>query len=369
MTLTNDQQILESAAERYLRENYDFNQRRARVEQGIYCDTNHWKAFADLGWLSLLLPESMGGLGLGYREIAILAELCGKYLVTEPLIDSALATSTLLAPTQRSNELLPLVMKGEMIPIPALDEPYRSRRKHPGTLLEKTSSSWRLRGEKVWVGAGASGTHYVVSATGPEGLVWVLITASQEGVSLDTYPTHDGRGGASLQFDTNIEPNQILLNGEKAKEAQTVLKEQAMILGSAETLGAMQAALDATVDYTKQREQFGQPLASFQALQHRMADMLIQIELARSLVYAACHAADKGSIERGRFALASKVKTAAVGKRVTQEAIQLHGGIATTDECIVGHFFKRVTALESWLCSRGEALQEFVQLESQKFEH
>ena len=114
------------------------------------------------------------------------------------------------------------------------------------------------------------------------------------------------------------------------------------------------------MDYTKQRIQFGQPLASFQALQHRMANMLIQVELTRSLVYAACDVADGDAPDRSRLARAAKVKASTVGRKVSQEAIQLHGGIATTDEYIVGHFFKRITALESWVCSRGEALREFM---------
>ena len=116
------------------------------------------------------------------------------------------------------------------------------------------------------------------------------------------------------------------------------------------------------MDYTKQRVQFGQPLASFQALQHRMSNMLIQTELTRSLIYAACDAADSGRDDAARFARAAKVKATTVGRKVSQEAIQLHGGIATTDEYIVGHFFKRITALESWVCSKGEALNEFMAL-------
>jgi alkylation response protein AidB-like acyl-CoA dehydrogenase len=154
--------------------------------------------------------------------------------------------------------------------------------------------------------------------------------------------------------------------GDAAADALSAFRECAMVLSSAETLGAAQAALDTTVDYTKQREQFGQPLASFQALQHRMANMLIQTELTRSLVYAACDAADRDALDRGRFARAAKVKSAAVGRKVTQEAIQLHGGIATTDEYIVGHFFKRVTALETWVCSKGEALEEFMAIDAEK---
>ena len=199
-------------------------------------------------------------------------------------------------------------------------------------------------------------------ASSEKGLAWVLVPADSEGVTRHIYPTHDGRGGASFEFDLTVDETRIIATDEIAQDALTAYRELAMVLSSAETLGATQAALDTTVDYTKQRVQFGQPLASFQALQHRMSNMLIQTELTRSLVYAACEAADTGHADCGRFARAAKVKAATVGRKVSQEAIQLHGGIATTDEYIVGHFFKRITALESWVCSKGEALQEFMTL-------
>jgi alkylation response protein AidB-like acyl-CoA dehydrogenase len=223
-----------------------------------------------------------------------------------------------------------------------------------------------LQGKKYWISAGASATHFAVLANSCNGLAWVLVEKNAAGLSCETFPTHDGKGGANCHFDLPINDDQILLMGDAAAEALSAFRECAMVLSSAETLGAAQAALDTTVDYTKQREQFGQPLASFQALQHRMANMLIQTELTRSLVYAACDAADRDSSDRGRFARAAKVKSAAVGRKVTQEAIQLHGGIATTDEYIVGHFFKRVTALETWVCSKGEALQEFMAIDTDK---
>ena len=199
-------------------------------------------------------------------------------------------------------------------------------------------------------------------AQSEDGLAWVLVPTAADGVECERFPTHDGRGGMSCRFDLVLEADYILLQGQPAADALEAYRALAMTLSSAETLGATQAALDTTVDYTKQRVQFGQPLASFQALQHRMSNMLIQTELTRSLIYAACNAADSGRDDAARFARAAKVKAATVGRKVSQEAIQLHGGIATTDEYIVGHFFKRITALESWVCSKGEALKEFMAL-------
>jgi len=358
--MTEDQVLLQDAAERYLRDSYDFNARRERLTQGVYTDPQHWQAFAEMGWLALPVPEHLDGLGLGTRECAILAELCGRYLVTEPLIEVLMSAATLIAPSPHAATWLGQVVSGEVITLAAIDECAGRRNERPATVLSRGDSGWRLTGVKKWVSAGPSATHFIVLASCDGGLAWVLCPRDAAGVSCETFPTHDGRGGANCSFDTTIEEHQILLAGTAAQSALEAYRELAMTLSSAEILGAAHAALNTTVEYTKQRVQFGQPLASFQALQHRMANMLIQVELTRSLVYAACDAADGDTPDRSRFACAAKVKASTVGRKVSQEAIQLHGGIATTDEYIVGHFFKRITALESWVCSRGEALREFM---------
>ena len=364
--MTEEQTMLWDTADRYLRDHTDFNQRRDQIAEAIYNQPEKWQAFAEMGWLAMPFPESLDGLNFGLREIAILAELCGQYLVTEPLIDALAVASTVLIRSEQAATLVPGVISGDLIAIAAIDEPTAGSRLSPSCTLSQTDSGWRLQGKKYWISAGASATHFAVLADSSNGLAWVLVAKNAAGLSCETFPTHDGKGGANCHFDLPISDDQILLSGDAAAEALSAFRECAMILSSAETLGAAQAALDTTVDYTKQREQFGQPLASFQALQHRMANMLIQTELTRSLVYSACDAADHDSPDRGRFARAAKVKSAAVGRKVTQEAIQLHGGIATTDEYIVGHFFKRVTALETWVCSKGEALQEFIALDAKK---
>ena len=365
--MTEDQALLKDAAERYLRDSYDFNERRERIAGGTFSDPTQWQAFANMGWLALPIEEDLGGLGLGAREMAILAELCGQFLVTEPLIEAMAVSHAILGNSAQKESLLAQVAEGTVIPVAAIEEAGEAARLSPTTKLTEESGQWRLTGSKQWISAGASATHLAVLANSATGLAWVLVSVDTEGVSREIYPTHDGRGGASVKFDVGLDDAQIIAIGEIAQDALIAYRELAMVLSSAETLGATQAALDTTVDYTKQRIQFGQPLASFQALQHRMSNMLIQTELTRSLVYFACDAADDGHADRARFARAAKVKAATVGRKVSQEAIQLHGGIATTDEYIVGHFFKRITALESWVCSKGEALKEFVALPAAQY--
>ena len=207
--MTEDQTLLQDAAERYLRENYDFNKRRENITQGIYRDPEQWQAFADMGWLALPYPESLGGLEMGSRELAILAELCGRYLVTEPLIDSLAITSKVIAASDQAPDLVPAIAAGEIVPIACIDEMAGSRSVAPATRLERVESGWRLKGEKPWVSAGASATHFVVLASGADGLAWVVVASDAEGVQSDHFATHDGRGGTNCRFDIAINDAEI----------------------------------------------------------------------------------------------------------------------------------------------------------------
>ena len=209
VTLTEDQTLLQDAAERYLRESYDFNHRRENVAQGIYSDPAQWRAFAEMGWLALPYPESLGGLEMGAREMAILAELCGRHLVTEPLIDSLAVTSKVIAASDRAEQLVPPVASGEIIPVACIDERATSRLAPPATLLAHSAGSWRLTGEKPWINAGASATHFVVLARHDEGLAWVIVASDEAGMECDRYPTHDGRGGVTCRFALAIGEEQM----------------------------------------------------------------------------------------------------------------------------------------------------------------
>jgi alkylation response protein AidB-like acyl-CoA dehydrogenase len=160
--MTEDQTLLHDASDRYLRDSYDFNARRERIALGVYTDPQHWRAFAEMGWLALPVPENFDGLGLGTRECAILAELCGQYLITEPLIDVLAAVSTLIAPSPHAERWLGQVVGGELITVAAIDEGAGQRSKSPSTKLTQVDSGWRLTGTKQWINAGPSATHFSV---------------------------------------------------------------------------------------------------------------------------------------------------------------------------------------------------------------
>lgn len=361
--MTEEQQLLRDSAERYLRDNYDFNRRRDQFHAGDYMSQEHWAAMAEMGWMAMPFSEELGGLGFGMQECAAIAEQFGRFLVVEPLVDSSVIAGTLLTyPGVRLNStVIEQMATGEAITIVAnAEEDAAPSFANTRTTLTRSNGHLHLTGGKVFAAGGGSATHFVITARLEDQFAYVLVPRDAPGLKVTHYQTYDGRSGANLEMDLDISEDCLIATGDLAIEAFAHARARVMLMASAEALGAMSAALDTTVDYTQQRIQFGQPLASFQALQHRMADMLIQLELTRSLVQAACRAHDEGSEDAMRLTLAAKVKAAKAARHITQEAIQLHGGIATTDEYIVGHYFKRVTSLESWIVSRDEALEKFI---------
>ncbi|MEM1189431.1 MAG: acyl-CoA dehydrogenase [Pseudomonadota bacterium] len=360
--MTEEQQMLRDTAERYLRDNYDFNQRRESFRSGQPMSSVHWNAMAEMGWAAMPLAEDFGGLAFGMQECAVLAEQFGRFLVVEPLIDSSVIAGRLIQDAGREQQpLLEQLATGEAIVVVAHAEPDAAPSlMNTQAALRRTDAGLRLTGRKVFASGGGAATHFLTTARLDDQFACVLLDREVAGLQLATYQTHDGRSAANLEFDVALPASALIAAGPSAIEAFDDARCRAMLMASAEAIGAMEASLNATVDYTKQRVQFGQTLSSFQVLQHRMSDMLIQLELTRSLVYAACRAYDEGAADARQLTLAAKVKASNAARRITQEAIQLHGGIATTDEYIVGHFFKRVTALESWIVSRDEALEEFI---------
>jgi len=354
--VNDEQQMLRDSAERYLRDNYDFAARQAIADQGIGIDEQHWQNFVAMGWTAMSFTEQDGGFGFGLAAIGQLAELFGYHLVREPMLESALLAGEVIAAgaEQAKQSLLPAIMDGSAlatIPYPTDAGPELSERHGRRT----------VRGRLEYVPSGGTATHLVTPASHGSAPAWVVVDLRAPGVQRQTFLTHDGRLGAHVTLDTELEDSALLLSGDDAQQMQTTVYQRAMLLAAAEGVGAMQGALDLTVDYTRQRQQFGQPLSAFQALQHRMADMLIQVELARSLVTAACNAVDSSSDQARTLSLAAKAKVDAAARRVTQEAIQMHGGIATTNEYRVGHYFKRMALLESWPQHRDQVIEAFIQ--------
>ena len=354
--MSDELDLLRDSAQHYLRDAYDFAARQVVADSGNAVDETHWQAFTDMGWTAITLPETLGGLGLGMSAAASLAELWGYHLVREPLLESAvLAGGVLARATGAATEQLAAgIIDGSVRATVSLGS-------HSPLNLTTKGKEKSLTGRLEFVTAGGSATHLIAEAVEGARSCWVVVDLSATGATRHCFMNHDGRMGAHIALDTLIGDEVILVAEDAGAETRDDLLQRALLLAANESVGLMQGALDLTVDYTKQREQFGQPLSGFQALQHRMSDMLIQTELTRSLALAACSAYDAGRPDAVQLGLAAKAKADSAARRVTQEAIQLHGGIATTNEYRVGHYFKRATLLESWPLHRDAVIEQFVE--------
>ncbi|HSW07041.1 acyl-CoA dehydrogenase family protein [Aquabacterium sp.] len=320
-TLSDEQSLLHSSAQRYLAQAY-------RHEGGF--SARQWQAFAEMGWLGLSLPGDVGGLDGSPEDLALLHQALGHALVREPVAAVAVLAGHLLSHAgQGAQALLPALVAGTARYAVAL----------PGSRL--------LHGA-----AGADALIVLVNADGHDGqgeqgiampaLHCVRLPATARELTLVD-------GSLACMIDGALQPaaaDTLLCRGDAALHAMDIAQAWALVAASAESLGVMERALDATREHLLQRQQFGVAIASFQALRHRLADMVIAVEQARGALHAALAALRDADRPRRRRTLAlAKMRVDTSGRFVGAQAIQLHGGMGMTDECIVGHCFKRLMVL------------------------
>lgn len=339
-----DQQQLRDAVQRWVDKAYTFEHRRATVAAGGF-SRETWSALADLGLTALTVPEDHGGMGLGAVDVMVVMEELGRGMVLEPLAQAYIATAVLAqyAPGPLQSAWLPRIAAGESIVVLAHQE--RRARYHLDRCeakAVKTSSGYAVTALKSLVPAGDQVDAFLVPALldGQQALFLVERTAT--GVSTRGYGTQEGSRAAELDC-RSAAATLVTTDGLTALEL-------AVDVGSAcvcaEGVGVMEAALKMTVEYLNQRKQFGVLIGSFQALRHRVADMKMQLELARSMSYYASLQLAQPSAARRRAIARARVQLGQSMRFVGQQAVQLHGGIGVTDEYIVSHHFKKLTQLE-----------------------
>ena len=368
-----EQTMLHDSADKYLRENYSFENRQATVKKSRGFSAEQWQMFADLGWLAMTFEEEAGGFGGGALETMILCEQFGKYLVLEPYLESVVLVGGLIAagaqPAIKEHYLSGL-MAGELQGALAyLEEGNVANPHYVETKAEVTGDGYVLNGSKAVVLNGPEADMFLVSARvgdssidAKEGISLFVVDKNSQGLHCNNYKTYDGRSACELQLD-NVTLNADALVGElgNASAMSAPIFSRAIVAVCAEAVGAMDALLEATVDYTKQRKQFGQSISSFQVLRHRMVDMYMEIELTRSLLMATAWKLDNGAEDAEQCVAALKAKVGKAGRYVSHNAIQLHGGIGTTDEFSVGHYFKRLAAIGVMFGSRDSHLSRYMQ--------
>ncbi len=316
-------------------------------------DGDHWPTFAELGWLALGAPEDLGGFG-GPLETLLLMEQFGRGLVRSPYVAQAVLAGTILRAAGRL-DLLENVVEGKARVAVAYEEPrarYDAARVTTTAARPSTGSGqgeYVIEGTKVRVLDASTADTVLVTARTDDGITLFAVPANDPKIARTPFAAEDGNDVADVRFDGVRVPADAIVGELGGGLALLELGiDHATAALCAEALGLMSVMLEATVEYTKQRNQFGVPIGSFQALQHRMAEMFIEVELARSMAYLAAmtlsDATDAAARRRGISA--AKVQIAKSGRFVGQNAIQLHGGIGMSEEYKVGHYFKRMTIVE-----------------------
>ncbi|HUN76678.1 MAG TPA: acyl-CoA dehydrogenase family protein [Steroidobacteraceae bacterium] len=352
-----DQQLLRESLARLLTDRYDFEARKRILLAGSM-SRDIWSCFADMGLLSLPFPESDGGLCGGAVEMSIVMEAFGRHLVLEPYLASIILGGGCLrygASAEQRQHLVPRIIDGSSIlALAHVERGARFELAHVATTANRDGEGWRLDGAKHYVLHGQSADALVVSARisgaarDPQGLALFLVDSSAAGLERRGYVTQDGTLAADLRFSgVRVEGSALIGEPGEALPLIERVVGDALAALCAEAVGAMARALEITVEYLKIRKQFGVPIGSFQALQHRAVDMLVLVEQARSMaLYAAMMSGEPDVEERARALSAARYLVGRAGRFVGEQAVQLHGGIGMTEECQVGHYYRRLTMLE-----------------------
>ena len=355
--LTEEQQMLNDSLRRFVTNEYSFDKRSRVIQSGKGTDPATWAALAEMGLLAFTFPEDFDGLGGNAVDTMVVMENFGRGLVVEPYLATVVLAGGLVRDSgnhAQKGDILPAIATGERLMAFAHSEPgARYNLAQVQTTARKDGDHFLISGQKTAVLHGGQAAQLIVSARtsgtagDQQGLSLFIVDADSQGVKVNDYATHDGHRIADISF-SNVTVSADNLLGEIDQAFQPI--EKAIDLGiaavCAEAIGAMEAMNAATLDYIKTRKQFGVPIGKFQVLQHRMADMFIQTEQARSMAILAATEADSDDRDRRREAVSMAKSLIGQGARyVAQEGVQLHGGMGVTEEMFAAHLFKRLTLI------------------------
>lgn len=349
-TLSAEQQMLSDSVARFIQNEYDFDSRTQLVAAGGG-DAANWRTFAENGWLAVSSPEEHGGFGGSAIETAIISEQFGRGLVIEPWLGSAvLATQLLLASGDAAVQAdwMPGLGDGSRRLAAAWSE--KEARGLPHVVATRADDAGRLTGRKTLVLGGVGADAYLVTARvagdveARDGIALFLVEAGAPGLTVTPTSLQDGSVAAMLTFDGA--PARRLAGDGLAAIEQALA--HAICALCAELVGGMERAIEISADYLRTRKQFGVTIGSFQSLQHRMAEMVSELELARSMLFAALASLENDdAADRGPVLSGAKSLITGTARSVCGQAIQLHGGIGMTEECAIGHYFKRAIVADT----------------------
>ncbi len=370
LVLNHEQRMLEDAARDFLQAKAPVSHLRGlrdRAENNGYSQ-DLWQEIVDMGWAAILVPEEYGGLGYGYAGIGIILQQCGRTLTPSPLLSSALIGVTALvrggSDAQRES-ILPGVATGEHRLALAVDDTPHHNPADCRTTATPSNGHFELSGTKVAVIDGHVADTLIVSArTGDSAEVSLfLVAADADGISIENNAALDTHRIATIRFNkVSLDDSALLGELQGGVEILNHILDAARIGQSAELLGIAEEAFERTLDYLRQRKQFGVLIGSFQGLQHRAAEMFTEIEMCKSATLSALQALDEDRDGIAEIASMTKAKLCATAHRVTTEAVQMHGGIGMTDEFEIGFFLKRSQIIETLLGDRNFHIDRFARL-------
>jgi alkylation response protein AidB-like acyl-CoA dehydrogenase len=346
-----DQEMLRDSVRRWVDKEHGFEARRASAKAGGFA-RKAWNGIAGLGVMGIAVPEASGGMGFGPVEAMVVMEELGRGLVLEPVAQTALVAPVVLgAAGEAAGDWLGRIAGGDAIAVLAQEERRsRYRLAHVETRATRAGDGWTLDGTKIAVPAAPHADAFLVSARvsgeagDPAGVGLFLVEKGATGATVESYPTQDGASSGSLVL-AGARATELVAPGAAIRVLEHAA-DVAIAALAAEAVGAMDALVRLTVEYMNTRKQFGVPIATFQALRHRIADVKMQLELARSMSYFATLKLGEASAARRRALSQAKVQMGRSMRFVGQECIQLHGGIGVTEEYAASHYFKRLTVIE-----------------------
>jgi alkylation response protein AidB-like acyl-CoA dehydrogenase len=350
--LNDEQRLLSDSVNRFIADEYEFEERAKGLRSPQGWRPEIWSTMAELGLLGLPFSEADGGFAGGGVETMLVMEALGRGLVVEPYLSTVIIAGSALrqaGSAEQKAARVPGIIAGGYLMSLAHSEPHAPRH----TLAVKAEAKpanggWVLSGRKIAVLHGDSAHEFVVSANTPKGPSLFLVPADAPGVSRAAQKAYDGNRVAEVAFDAVKLPASALLGTEgHGEHVLSAVFDEANAALAAEAVGVMANTLELTTEYLKTRVQFGVAIGSFQALQHRVVDLLMQMELSRSLAMLAALSLDRDPEERRRNIAAAKVQVGRAGRIIGQQAVQLHGAIGITAEYKVGHAFKRLTAIDA----------------------
>ena len=357
--LNEEQSMLRDAAKSWTQEKSPVTAFRKMRDSGVDIgyDVNAWNEMAEMGWAGVIIPEEYGGSAFGYLSMGLILEELGRTLTASPLIASGVGAASALVlggSDAQKSEWLPKIADGSVVGALAVDEGPHHAPEKVALAATKSGSGYSLSGTKTFVIEGLAANLLVVSARtsgkpgDKDGITLFLVPADAKGVSRKRLALADSRGAANITFDkVEVGADAVLGAVDKGGDALEKTLDRVRAALAAEMLGSANQAFETTLDYLKVRVQFGQVIGSFQALQHRAAKMFTDLELARSAVEAALQAIDADSPDVAELVSLSKAKMGDVFHLVSNEMVQMHGGIGMTDAHDAGFYLKRARAAEA----------------------